>query len=211
MSTVTGADPAPVDERDPEPRDDSPADPNACAFCGTHLDEDQEWCLECGVPRTIVHSPPDWRAPAAVIAIIGVAALVALAIVLVNLGSPGPSAPAQQTVTVTTPVAGAKQPTTAHALPLLNWPPGLSGWTVVLATTTDRATADAAAEQLASAGVPLVGVLDTTQHPRLKPGQFYVFVNRYAAQSEAQAAAATLSGHGHPGGVVREIAAPGGI
>ena len=210
---MTEADPAPVEEREPEPREEAPVDPNACTLCGARLDDDQEWCLECGTPRTIVHSPPDWRAPAAVIALVLVAGLVALAIVLVNLGSPGTTTVPGQTVTVTTPTAAttAKRPAVGRAPSLLTWPPGLSGWTVVLATTTDRATADAAAEQLASTGLPLVGVLDTTQHPRLKPGQFDVFVNRYAAQAEAQAAASTLAAHGHPGGVVREIAAPGGI
>ena len=32
-----------------------------CAACGATLEPDQEWCVECGTARTVLHRPPDWR------------------------------------------------------------------------------------------------------------------------------------------------------
>lgn len=56
-----------------------------CAACGAPLQQDQEWCVECGTARTVLHRPPNWRAPVAVIAVVvglvviaGLVALVAL-------------------------------------------------------------------------------------------------------------------------------------
>jgi hypothetical protein len=56
-----------------------------CGACGAPLEPDQEWCVECGAARTVLHRPPDWRAPVAVIAVVvglvviaGLIALVAL-------------------------------------------------------------------------------------------------------------------------------------
>jgi hypothetical protein len=53
--------------------------------CGTELAEDQEWCLECGAARTLVRRPPDWRVPAAVIALVVGAVLLATLIALAAL------------------------------------------------------------------------------------------------------------------------------
>ena len=49
-----------------------------CAHCGSPLRDDQEWCLECGAARTLIHRPPDWRIAAAVIAVVVALALAAL-------------------------------------------------------------------------------------------------------------------------------------
>jgi hypothetical protein len=65
---------------------DAPAPTGAhCAACGAKLEPDQEWCVECGTSRTVLHRPPDWRAPFAVIVVVvglvviaGLVALVAL-------------------------------------------------------------------------------------------------------------------------------------
>ena len=47
-----------------------------CRNCGAPLAETQEWCLECGAARTVLHPPPDWRIPAAVL--FGLVVLVAV-------------------------------------------------------------------------------------------------------------------------------------
>jgi ribosomal protein L37E len=55
----------------------------SCAACGAAFEADQEWCIECGAARTRLQRPPDWRAPAAVIAIVvGVFVIAALVAIL---------------------------------------------------------------------------------------------------------------------------------
>jgi hypothetical protein len=50
----------------------------SCPACGSPLDDDQEWCLECGNATTIIHSSPDWWVPIAVIVVIVAIALAGL-------------------------------------------------------------------------------------------------------------------------------------
>lgn len=54
----------------------------SCLACGTPLQADQEWCLECGAARTLIIRPPDWRIAAAIVAAIAVAVVIGLVIVL---------------------------------------------------------------------------------------------------------------------------------
>ena len=46
-----------------------------CEQCGAELADDQEWCLECGGARTLIHRGPDWRVPLVVIATVIVLAI----------------------------------------------------------------------------------------------------------------------------------------
>jgi hypothetical protein len=85
---------------------------------------------------------------------------------------------------------------------------GLSGWTVVLATSTTEAEAEATAQEIASSGIQ-VGVLDSSQHPRLKPGQWLVFTGRYPTEAVAEQAVAALQPIGHPQAVARLVGRPG--
>ena len=56
------------DARSAEPA----ARPNRLAFGANAVAgpsrDDQEWCFQCGAARTVIHRPPDWRIPAAVVA-----------------------------------------------------------------------------------------------------------------------------------------------
>jgi hypothetical protein len=52
-----------------------------CAGCGGALERDQEWCLECGTARTVLHRPPDWRVVVVVVAVVLGVALVAALVV----------------------------------------------------------------------------------------------------------------------------------
>jgi septal ring-binding cell division protein DamX len=144
-------------ETAPHPPPQAPAD-NLCLHCGSELADDQEWCLECGSARTLIHRPPDWRIPLAVIGAVVLAALLVFAIVLVNLSGDAnqsanaavnaaaaststatvAAAPVQSTATTaSTATATAKTKTstasTATSTPL---PPtvtaGLPGWPVGL-------------------------------------------------------------------------------
>ena len=66
----------------------TPAPPEAqeegdrCLACGAPLAEDQEWCLECGAARTVIHRPPDWRIGLAIMLAVVVVVLIVLVLVL---------------------------------------------------------------------------------------------------------------------------------
>jgi hypothetical protein len=52
-----------------------------CPACGSELAADQEWCLECGAARTLIHGPPDWRI--GLLIVLGVIAVVAIVAAIV--------------------------------------------------------------------------------------------------------------------------------
>jgi uncharacterized OB-fold protein len=82
-----------------------------CARCGVPLAEDQEWCLECGAARTVIHRPGSWRIPAAVLATVALLVLAAFVIALVDLSSEANrSAAAVQTSTAQSAPAPAATP-----------------------------------------------------------------------------------------------------
>ena len=173
----------------------------SCAHCGAALARDQEWCLECGTARTIIHRPPDWRIPVAIVGTVVLLALLGLAIALVNLSSVANNG-ASATVTRTTLSAAPVGPSISA------WPVGLPGWTVVLATRRDPAAARATATRIAAAGIS-VGVLDTSQHSALKPGHWLVFSGRYPTRAAAAAQAGALLAKGETGARARLVARPG--
>jgi hypothetical protein len=76
--TLTESEPAgqPVTQAEPPPAADE-----RCAACGAAMAGDQEWCLECGVARTVIQSPPDWRLGVAIV--LAVVAVVVLVTVIV--------------------------------------------------------------------------------------------------------------------------------
>jgi RNA polymerase subunit RPABC4/transcription elongation factor Spt4 len=177
---------------------------SACHHCGAPLERDQEWCLECGTARTVLHRPPDWRVPIAIIGIVVVLVGAGFAIALIALSNDANKTAAEQaaataTKTVTTAAA------TAPAPPIRTWPVGLPGWTVVLATAPTRAAAVARAKSLAP-GYGQVGVLDSSLHPALPKAQWLVFYKSYPTQAMAQAAAAAL---GQQASQVVLVARPG--
>jgi RNA polymerase subunit RPABC4/transcription elongation factor Spt4 len=56
-----------------------------CAACDAPLEPDQEWCVECGTARTVVHPPPSWRGAVVVIAVVVGVVLIAGVVALVTL------------------------------------------------------------------------------------------------------------------------------
>jgi len=208
-----------------EPAPDDLPSGEVCTHCGSPLREDQEWCLECGAARTLIHRPPDWRIAAVVIASVVGLALLAFAIALVNLSSNADRVASTQTSAQTTTAAArpagsaattpspasatAPAPAGTASATIASWPVGLSGLTVTLASSPSQTAADAAATRFAAEGVH-VGVLDSSQHPSMKPGEWVVFSGRYPGRSEAEAAATTLQAKVSDGTpVARRVAPPG--
>lgn len=56
-----------------------------CAACDAPLEPDQEWCVECGTARTVMHAPPSWRGAVAVIAVVVGIVVIAGVVALVTL------------------------------------------------------------------------------------------------------------------------------
>jgi SPOR domain len=194
------------------------ADDSSCFQCGTPLDDDQEWCLECGSARTLLHTPPDWRIGVVIVGSVIALVLAALAIVLINLSSDannsaqsaGPAATqaAAPAGTTASTNGSAAAPAGTASADIATWPIGLPGWTVVLATAHTRAAAQTIARRF-SAGGTGVGVLNSSEHPSMTPGLWVVFSGRYATQSTAQAAAAALFAGGDKGARARLVGRPG--
>ena len=180
---------------------------SACAYCGSPLADDQEWCLECGAAQTLIHRAPDWRVAVAIVTTVVVLALITLAIVLVNLSADV----SRSAVTVTATSSPSSTAAAAPAPPtFLGWPVGLSGWTVVLARSRTETLADRSAAVFAADGVQ-VGVLDSNQHPSMPAGYWFVFTGRYPDRARARAAAARLRLEGKPTAVAVRVARPGGL
>ncbi len=89
------------------------------------------------------------------------------------------------------------------------WPADQSGYAVILASkdaaSFTEADAQAIADQAAAAGVPMVGVLDSSLFPSLNPGYWAVFSGPYTTKDEAALAATTIQGQGYPDAYAREV------
>jgi hypothetical protein len=196
-----------------EPRPHEAPDSEPCAICGEPLAADQEWCLECGSARTLIHRPPDWRIAVVAAVTVVLAILIAFAIAAINLSSDSNRqlAAVSTSTTASTSSSGTTSATTTRtaAARIASWPVGLSGWTALLSRQPTRAAAVREARRLAARGVR-VGVLSTSVHPFLRPGYWIVFSGRYAGPIGASAAAQRLTARGLPA-EAREIAPPGGL
>lgn len=89
------------------------------------------------------------------------------------------------------------------------WPAGQTGWAVILASksqsTFQESDAQLVADEAATAGVSMTGVLDSSLFPSLNPGYWAVFSGPYTTREEAEAAALTIQGQGYPDAYPREV------
>ena len=93
---------------------------------------------------------------------------------------------------------------------LIEWPRGRSAWTLVLASLPTSAKRDAAlakARQALEAGLPQVGVLDSSRYASLHPGYFVVFSGVYPSLSAAQTAASRAADAGYGNAYARRVTA----
>ncbi|HEY8630706.1 MAG TPA: hypothetical protein VIL73_09270 [Gaiellaceae bacterium] len=119
----------------------------------------------------------------------------------VPTGTPGaPSTPTAPPPATTT----APRPGTLTA-----WPAGQSGYTVVLesvpASSSGRALALERARSASRAGLPEVGVLDSSRYSSLHPGYSVVFSGIYDSREEADRAQAAANAKGFSAAYVRQI------
>ena len=162
--------------------------------------------------------PGDWIWPVFVFLVL--AALGALAAILISNGnsSTGPaivatppgatSGPGVGTTTPPRPTTTAPAPTTtppptATAPPpsrnqIISWP-GQNGFTLVLEsipTKAGRSGASQAAKRALQAGLPQVGILDSSQYSSLHPGYYVVFSGVYSSYAEASSHVAAAKAGG---------------
>jgi hypothetical protein len=183
---------------------------NRCAYCGAYMAVDQEWCVECGSARTLIHHSPNWRIPIAIVGGVVLLVLAAFAIALVDLSAQTSRTAQTQSAAShpTTTASPAKPKPQLAAVP--SWPTGVSGWTVQLAQRRFRYKAFATARRIAQGGVH-AGVLNSTDHPAMTPGYWIVFDGRYPDRGTAQNAALRLRTKGYPKAHPTRVAPPGGI
>jgi hypothetical protein len=122
-----------------------------------------------------------------------------------------PSVPTATSGPPATPSAPPPATTTAPRPGVLTaWPAGRqSGYTVVLesipAGGSGRALAVARARSASTAGLALVGVLDSRRFSSLHPGYYVVFSGIYDSNAQADRARATASAKGFQAAYVRQI------
>jgi zinc-ribbon domain len=166
-----------------------------------------------------------------VVAVIGAVAAIVLAgagssgkpLVATEGGSPRTPTSPVETATVTLPAVTSPTatgpPITPTAAPpvtttaprpgsLVSWPAGRSGFTVVLESLpsgTGRSLALARARAAARAGLPQVGVIDSSRYSSLHPGYYVVFSGIYSSIGQAQTALQAVAAKGFRLAYAREI------
>ena len=207
-----------------------------CPHCGAGRSRDQRYCIECGHPlppvtgrlaawrrrwiRRLGWYPGDWvwaALGALLVAAAGAAAAIAVADhrhagspqVITALGGIAvaqPAAPAavQRSAPATTTLAKPARSTGRQL-----WPAGTTGWTIVLVSypkASGRPTAQKTAQQAAKAGLPQVGILDSSRYASLQPGYFVVFSGIYDSQAQANVAVGSAHQAGFGAAYSRQIA-----
>lgn len=200
---------------DQRPRDEAP---DRCTQCGAVMAEDQEWCLQCGSAQTLIYSPPDWRFPVLVVAVVIVVALAGFFYALHRLSDDATRTASARAGSASTSgaairvpgSAAATTPTATQVHGIASWPVGVDGWTVVVERFTAESAAYGRAQQIVPSGIP-VGVLNSSDHPSMKAGYWIVFSGRYPNRIGARAAAARLLSDGYTTAHARRVAPPGGL
>lgn len=118
-----------------------------------------------------------------------------------------PTATAPPTAPTAPATTQAPQPPPRRGL--VQWPPGLDGWTVILAslpTRGGRAAATERAKAANDAGLQEVGVLNSTAYPSLQPDYFVVFAGVHDTEAAAAQALPAARNAGYDAAYVKRIA-----
>ena len=179
--------------------------------------------------------PGDWIWPVLlflVLAIAGATAAIILSdagagnstIVATEGGAPHAPTTAPPTTTVALPTVPSGTPTGPPATPtaappatttapqpgaLVSWPAGETGFTVVLESIPSGSGGQGLALERARAasraGLPEVGILDSSRYSSLHPGYYVVFSGIYSSRGEADRAQSAANAKGFQAAYVRQI------
>jgi predicted nucleic acid-binding Zn ribbon protein len=182
----------------------------SCPRCGEPAERGQLVCLECGSRIALKQEGRERRSlehlPAVVLLLcVVVIGAVALGFALSELtddsdhdaertAQPTPSPPKADAGTPQTETSAAPQQPSRSLL--LEWPAGVSAYTVVLVTTGDRPAARRVAREAAQSGVE-AGLLRSDDYD-LGTGLWIVFAGRFDTQASAERQAGNL-GERYPG------------
>lgn len=121
--------------------------------------------------------------------------------------------PTTTAATTTRPATTTTSATTTSPPPssgaLIPWPSGQDGFSVFLRSTRTsdgRGEAEAAGQRAINAGLPEVGVLDSSDYSSLRSGYYVTFTGIYDTLNEAEAALPRARSAGFPLAYVREVA-----
>jgi hypothetical protein len=150
-----------------------------CPRCGAPLAARQEYCVECGHRHVPPRKPPHWLWPTAAAALVAAAGAVAAI-------AAGADDADNSTIVALTPLRSMSTPA-APSAKLVRWP-HRNGYTIVLSAVPSTAGATAARSRAfaaVAAGVPDVGVLDSSRFSSLHPGYWIVFSGVFPSLEEA--------------------------
>jgi predicted nucleic acid-binding Zn ribbon protein len=183
----------------------------SCPNCGAPTERGQLVCVECGERLALKEERGERRFEnlPAVVALLAVVVLGAgafgFALSELTDGSGNDSAAADQSdkpaaAPQTETDTGAAQPQ-SHSL-LLNWPNGVTAYTVVLVTSSDRPAARRVAREAAQSGLE-AGLLRSDDYD-LGTGLWVVFAGRFDTQASAERQAANLAAR-YPGAYATQV------
>ncbi|MEN3282117.1 MAG: hypothetical protein V7607_3257 [Solirubrobacteraceae bacterium] len=166
------------------PQEQPPSKPEAvrtCASCGSPMEPDQDWCLNCGAAASgTLGQRPGWRAASTVIALTLVLVLGAIAAsyaAITDHGKkPAPPAPAQQQAQATPPPAATppaastptqstptqSTPTTPNKLPKVKTPKSNGTGAVPITPTTSTPTTSTPTTSTPTTSTPTTSTPSTT-------------------------------------------------
>jgi len=73
-------------------------------------------------------------------------------------------------------------------------------------TSEGRGPAESAAQQAINAGLPQVGILNSSDYDSLNPGYYVTFTGVYTSESQAESALPNARSKGFPTAYVRKVA-----
>lgn len=112
------------------------------------------------------------------------------------------------TFATTTSQTTTSQTTTTQTGSIISWPSGRDGYSVFLKSTPKRegrGPAESAAQRAINAGLPQVGILDSSSYSSLRPGYYVTFTGIYDSQSQAESALPRARSAGFPLAYVRQV------
>ena len=113
------------------------------------------------------------------------------------------------TSTSSTTTGTTTSPTTTGTGTIISWPSGKNGYTIIIRSTPTsqgRGPAESAAHQAINAGLPQVGILNSSDYSSMNPGYYVTFTGVYDTQGQAQSALPNARSKGFPTAYVRRVA-----